>query len=209
MKKNTFLSALLLLLSTCCLAQDDKEMIKQTFNNYKSAILNDKGEEAVNYVDSRTLKYYADILEVIKHADSSVINASSLIDKVTVLSVRHRATREEILSMDGTGLFVYAIKKGMVGKNSVMNNTIGDIKIDNGFAKGQLLVSGQPTEIYMHFYKEQDHWKIDLTSIFPIGNAAFKDMVEEDGRPENEFIFMILEYLTGKKPGLGIWQPLL
>ena len=111
--------------------------------------------------------------------------------------------------MDGTGLFVYAIKKGMVGKNSVINNTIGDIKIDNGFAKGQLLVSDQPTEIYMHFYKEQDHWKIDLTSIFPIGNAAFKDMVEEDGRPENEFIFMILEYLTGKKPDPSIWQPLL
>lgn len=44
----------------------EENLVKQAFDNYKSAILNDKGESALNYVDTRTLKYYSDIINEIK-----------------------------------------------------------------------------------------------------------------------------------------------
>jgi hypothetical protein len=117
--------------------QTGKEaLVKQAFDDYKSAILNDKGEDALKYINSRTIKYYTEIIDLVKNADSAQVNSLSLIDKITVFSIRHRATREEILAMGGTDLFVYAIKKGMVGKNSVANNSIGKVTIDGAFAKG-------------------------------------------------------------------------
>lgn len=110
------------------------------------------------------------------------------------------------MAMSGNDLFVYAIKNGMVGKNSVVNNTIGEVLINGMFAKGQLLVKGKKAPLYFHFYKETDQWKLDLTSLFPASNLLFKQMVEESGETENEYLFSLLEMLTGKKPGQQIWQ---
>jgi len=186
----------------------DTKAVKQTFEKYKTAILNDQGESALHAVDSRTQKYYNDILLMVKNADSMEIVKLSLIDKITVFSIRHRATKEEIENMDGNGLFIYAIKKGMVGKNSVVNNTIGEVTVDGTFAKGQLVVSGQKTPYYFHFYKESNEWKLDLTSLFPLSNTALKQMVNQSGENENEFIFSLLEMITGTRPGTEIWQKL-
>lgn len=58
----------------------------------------------------------------------------------------------------------------------------------------------------IHFYKEEGTWKIDLTSLFPIGSMAFKKMQQESGMDENEYLFMLLEMLTGRKPGNEIWN---
>lgn len=198
---------LLVALSTSCVAQKkEKKLIKKVFVNYKSAILNDRGDEAVNYVDSRTIKYYDDILELVKNADSAKVNSLSLIDKLMVFSIRHRTLKEDILSLDGRKLLIYAIKNGMVGKNSVANNSIGNIIVDNTFAKGQFIVNGQAVPFYFHFYKEDEQWKIDLTSLFSASTIAFKNMIKESGQSDNEYLFMLLETLTGEKPGVEIWK---
>jgi len=193
-------------LNSCSAQKKEEKLIRNSFENYKSAILNDKGEEAVQYVDSRTITYYSEILKKTKNADSIEVNNLGLMDKLMVFSIRHRATKSEILSFDGKGLLVYAIKEGMVGKNSVANNTIGDVEIDGTFAKGQFIANGQKAPFHFHFYKEEDTWKIDLTSIFTIGTAAFKKMQEESGLNENEYLFSLLEMLTGRKPDNEIWK---
>jgi len=108
--------------------------------------------------------------------------------------------------MDGKGVFVYASKKGMVGKNSVANNSIGDVSVNTAFAKGQLLISGQKAPLYFRFYKEVNEWKLDLTSLFPVSNTAFKKMAEESGESDNDYLFMLLEMLTGKKSVREIWE---
>ena len=96
----------------------------------------------------------------------------------------------------------------MVGKNSVANNSIGEVTIDGNFAKGQFVVNGQKAPFYLHFYKEEQQWKMDLTSLFTVSTSAFKKMADDSGQNENEYLFDLLEIITGKKPGPGIWQPI-
>jgi hypothetical protein len=182
--------------------------VKESFNKYKTAILNDKGDEAVNYVDSRSIAYYGKILELVKSADSASVEKLSLFDKLMVLIIRHRTSRENILKFDGKSLLVFAIKSGMVGKNSVSNNTIGDVTINDSFAKAELISHGQKTPLFMHFYKEDNIWKMDLTALFPMSNMAFKKLIEESGEKENDYIFKLLESLTGRRPNSEIWQPI-
>lgn len=185
------------------------ELIKKTFDNYKSAILNDKGEQAINYVDSRTLKYYSDILETAKTADSLAVNQLGLMDKIMVLTLRHRTPKKELLAFDGKKLFTYAIKEGMVGKNSVMNVSIGNVEVDTNFAKGQLVTNGQQAPFYFHFNKEDGGWKIDLTSILPASETAFKSVIKQSGQSENDFLLNLLTMLTGNKPNNSIWKPVI
>lgn len=210
MHKNLLsLLAILFLFSTGLAQKKEVKKVKKCFETYKSSILNDKGEKAVQQVDSRTIAYYTDILNKTIHADSAEVNALGIMDKLIVFSIRHRTEKEQILSFDGVSLLEYSIREGMVGKNSVVNNSIGKVIIDGTFAKGQMLVYGEETPVYFHFYKENDAWKLDLTSIFSLGNAAFKNMQEESGKKENEFLLDILEMMTGRKPDATIWNSLL
>lgn len=186
----------------------EQDLVRKTFENYKSAILNDQGDSALLVIDSKTLKYYAEILELVRKADSNKIESLPTTDKFTVLMIRHRAAKTEIAGMNGEGLFIYAINKGMVGKNSVVNNEVGEVTIDKNFAKGQLLVNKKTAPLYFHFYKENSAWKLNLLSLMPASNVVFKNMIKDSGKTENEFLFEIFEILTGRKISPDIWRPL-
>lgn len=200
-----FLSAFL---SNFLFAQSDAEIaVKECYSKYKTAILNDKGEKAARYVDSNTFAYYDKILKLVKSADSISVEKLSLVDKLAVLGIRHKTPREDILKFDGKALLIYSVNNGGAGKNGVTNTSLGDVTVDGDFAKGEVLNKGKKTSTFMHFYKQDNNWKIDLTALFPLTNVAFKKVIKESGESENDFIFILLESLTGKKPGLEIWQP--
>ena len=201
------ITVLFLFLSAACHAQDDQQAVRRCFDNYKAAILEDRGEDAVQYVDSRTIRYYEEILQLTKTADSAAIDTLSLLDKLMVFSIRYRLTREEITTTDGRGLLVHAIHKGMVGKSSVAGNEVGTITVEGAQAKAQLIADDKRTQVYFRFYREEGGWKIDLTALFPLAATAFDHMAQMSGLSDNEFLFDILERLTGTKPGPEIWQP--
>ena len=192
-----------------CGKKGKEKVVVKAFENYKTAILNDKGEDAVKFVDSRTIKYYSDMLELVKTADSTKIETLSILDKLMVFTIRHRTSKEDILSFDGKSLLIYAIESGMVGKNSVANNSIGEVSINKNFAKGQLVSNRQKTPYYFHFYKEDRQWKVDLTSIFPISAIAFEKMANESGMRQNDYLFLLLEMISGEKPGSEIFKPIM
>ena len=69
------------------------QQVKECFSRYKSAILNDEGEKAADYVDSRTINYYSKMLEVTKAADSAEVNRLNILDKLMVFTIRHRTSK--------------------------------------------------------------------------------------------------------------------
>ncbi|MCL2328529.1 MAG: hypothetical protein FWC39_08470 [Bacteroidetes bacterium] len=200
---------LLIIGQSACGQKGEEKLVIKTFENYKAAILNDKGEDAIKFIDSRTIKYYSDMLELVKTADSTKIETLSILDKLMVFTIRHQTSQEDILSFDGKSLLIYAIESGMVGKNSVANNSIGEVTINNNFAKGQFITNKQKTPFYFHFYKEDNQWKIDLTSIFPVSVAAFEQVANESEMNQNEYLFLLLEMISGTKPRSEIWQPII
>ena len=191
-----------------CESSHEKELVNASFENYKNSILNDKGEESIKYVDKRTLKHYAHILELVKTADSLTLEASTLLDKFFVLAVRHTTEKDLLLKMTGDELFIYAIKNGMVGKESVVDASMGDIEIDNDFAVGEFQSKGKNTGLKLHFYKEAGAWKADLTSLFAFSNVGFKKMITESGLAENECLLQILENAYEKQPTNNLWIPI-
>lgn len=195
---------------TFCYAQtDDKDLVLKSFDGYKNSILTDKGEEAVNFVDSRTMKYYDNILEKVKRADSVEVDALGLIDKITVLTYRLKASDEELSSFSGKDLFIFAIDNGMVGKSSIVNSTLGEVSISEDFASAEFIINGRVTSFSFHFYREDNIWRIDITNLFELGTFAFKKLIEDSGQEENEFILNVLELATGSKPSNKIWKPIL
>ncbi len=202
------LTVLGLFLYTTITLNAQQSDVRAAFDKYKSAMLEDKGDEAVTYVDSRTIGYYEELAKKIRNADSVAIESLTLIDKMTVLIVRLKATKEEMLSFHGKSLLQYAINNGMVGKNNIVTSSIGAVTIEKNFAKGEILSNKQKTSVYFHFYKEEGNWKINITTLFPIAESAFKKMIEDSGKSGNEFMLPLIELVTRKKAGAEIWKPL-
>ncbi len=185
----------------------EEKLVRKTFENYKMALQKGQGKVAVQFVDSKTIAYYSNILDLIKTADSAKVETLSILDKLIVFSVRHRVPEEEILNFDAKSFIAYAINTGMIGK--VAQLSIGEVIITNDTAKGQFIVHKQEIPLYFNFYKENEQWKMDLTSLFPMSSMTFEKLVKESELAENEYLFSLLEMLTGTKPDNTIWQPII
>ena len=187
---------------------NDSKAVKETFSNYKKAILDSDGEEAAKWVDSKTVAYYDQMLKASLDADSADVAVLGVIDKLTIFSVRHRIPRQEIAQLNGRQFLIYSIDRGMVGKNTVGNVEIGDVNVDGNSASGQLISQGRKSPLYFQFNKEEGAWKLDLTSLLPATNTGLRKMIADQGMTENEFIFQALEMMNGKPVTADIWSPM-
>jgi hypothetical protein len=197
---------------TCCflalkiIGQDATKDINVVFDGYKSAIVNDNGAAAVEFMDTRTLDYYKKLLNYVLTADSVTLESLPLMDKFSVLSVRHMATKKEILAFTDKSFIAFTIKKGMMGKNTLEGYTLGKVTVKDNFAKAQIIADGEKSDKYYHFYSDGTKWKIDITPLFAIEEKETEDFIKQSGKPENEFIFGILELMTEKTPSPAIWK---
>lgn len=202
-----YLLATVLCFATLSSFAQEKE-IHKCFEEYKSAILKEKGNEAVGKVSKSTIAYYEKSRVEALEADSATVANLTVIDKIMVLTLRSKMSANELSAMNGRTLFEYSVDQGMVGKNSVANGSIGEIKMKGENAEGYIAINGEVSPIFFLFSQENGEWKIDLTSVFDVSNEGMKQMIDATGYAENDYVIMVLQMATGAELSSSIWQPL-
>jgi len=203
-----FFVSIVLLVALKSSGQDAEEKkIYECFKQYKSLILQGKGEEAVQLIDSNTHRYFENTLKASIYADKKEIEALPLIDRLSVLLVRHRISADDLLKMTGREYFVQSVKQGMFGKNSLAPIELGKTEVSGSSARAQIIRDLEDTEMWFRFHKEEGQWKIDLTSLFEPTTLGLLSALAKEGMSEQDFIFASLES-TGKPVTDSIWSPL-
>ena len=185
------------------------EAVKESWNNYKTGLLEENPDKAIVVLDNNTIGYYNEMLDLVLKADSIHVNKLSILDKMMVLVCRVRVEADTLMKMNGSLLLHYAISNGMIGKNSVVAIEIDDIKIEGNFASATLVIGGKETPAKMEFNKENNIWKLDLTTIFKFSELAISKAIEESGQTENEYIMDMINYLLEDNPKNEAWKPVL
>jgi len=207
LRKFLFIGILIPLTYSGYAQSKDTKSIQKCFENYKTALINKDGNSAVKCVDQNTLNYYSEMLKQGIYADSSTLASMNILDKMMIFTIRHRIPKELVLKMDVYDFFVYAVENGMVGSD-VSGFELKKVSISGYDAKSELQVDGKITPFGFAFHKEEKEWKIDLTSVFTFSLAATENLVESYEMADYEFVFYLLEIITGKKPDASIWQAL-
>lgn len=191
----------------CAGSAADQKGVRDCFTSYRDAILNQRGSEAVEKVNQATLDYYERVRGLALSAPEQEVRNLSTIDKMMVLLLRHRLPLDLLRGMNGRELFSYGVNRGWIGKEDVMEAELGTIRVSGEQASAVYIKGGQRTPLKYQFTKEGGQWKIDLTTIMPAVNQALKQLIQQQGVSEEEFLFDILEAISGEKVSPQIWQP--
>lgn len=188
--------------------EEDAEAVLASFEEYRQALLSKDGGNAVLHVDGDTIHYYEDMRKAALHSPRSDVEALGLMDRLMVLMLRLRVPKVELEGMDGTSMFVYAVDNGWIGAESVQRLQLGSPKPVGDTARAPVMSNGQETPMKALFNRETGEWKVNLPSLSALAEPAFKHLAEQSGYEENEFLFLLLQQVTGKRPTEDVWEPM-
>ena len=187
---------------------DETAQVLAAFDNYRNAIIAQKGAEAVKLVDQNTVDYYASMKALAMEAMRDDVEDLQVVDKMMVLMLRHRIDHELLTSMSPQEIFIYAIDSGWTAKETVSNLELGEISIRGDHATAHHLQNGKASSLVWGFNKEEGAWKIDLTSIMPIANLGFEKIISESGMDENDVLFSVIGSVSEDPITEEIWEPI-
>jgi hypothetical protein len=185
----------------------EKAAISKCFQSYKQSILEGNGRDALQNVDDKSVEYYADMLELARHGGKDEIKKYGIVDQMIILRIRLEFSPDTIMALNAEKLFIYGVDNGWIGENSVLELSIGEITVLDSTAKAQMVTRGVTVPIYFHFSKEDGEWKFSLRNVIVMAEDIIRDIHKKSGRTEEDFIFYLLEYTSGKEVSDDIWLP--
>lgn len=195
------------LMASCISEKNEKILISDSFENYQSAILNKKGEEAINYLSNSSIEYYSNILDKIKNADSLEICSFEITDKILILLFRQVVRKDQILSFEGgEDLLVFAINEGFLGQHGASTLSIENVVVEGEIAETDLLSDGVKQPFVLELNKENGIWKVDLMSIIAMSADPINNYIIESGLSESEFIIQALKTVSDREVSSVIWD---
>jgi len=186
----------------------DAQGIQKTFDAYKTAILNTDGPTAAAHVSKRTIDEYQQYVDWCRLADRQTLETLSTINKFQVLLLKHRIPKDDLMKMDGEAVFIHAVNNDWIGKNSVIVTTIGDIQTSDGRGTAAVSMNQEKAPSRFHFIEEEGSWKFDLIQTLRDADQILKMQMRQLGLEEDEFIFRMIESVSGRKVPASIWEPL-
>lgn len=188
----------------------DQQAVRQTFNAYKYALLNDLGPEATDMVSEKTLRHYDQLRQYALASDATELKELTSFNRLVVLGIRHNVAPALLRKMQGKEIFAYGVKNQWVAKDSVAPFELGYINAYGNYASGEILhksMSTQTTsEFRLEFRKENDVWRINLLPLLErIGRERSAQL--NASQDENKAILTIIEQMSGRKVDASIWTP--
>ena len=184
------------------------DAVKQSFLAYKTAILTSDGDAAADVVTQESRDYFRKLADQALTLDRDGMSQIHLSDRLYAMLLRHNLDRARLEGMTGGEVVSYAVGEGWIGREGATQLELGNYQVDGDAASGTILrPDGDETTFKMEFVKQDDRWLLDLVALMQLTRAAFEYAVQQSGLPEDDFVLLMLEQGTGRKPGPDIWNP--
>ena len=194
--------------ASCSSRSPEAPDVEKAFADYRQALINQKGAAAADLVAPATIAEYQQFRDLALNGDEATVRGLSLTRRTNVLMMRHRMGKDLLKTMDGKKALAYAVDQNWIGKEGVQKAGVTDVDVSGSNATAKVTVNGQKSNEKFHFVKHDGKWTIDLVQNFPQADMVVRKMATDAEMGENEFLFEILEMLSGRPVTDAIWQPL-
>lgn len=182
--------------------------VRAALASYGQALLDEDGKRATRHVDRETIDYYGRMLDAALDGKPADIRAMRPFDKMMVLRIRTSLEPSVVENMTASDLFALGVDKGWIGRTSARRMKIGKVTFTENEARGTIVLDSKRAPISWLFRKEDDRWKLNLTSFLSIANRTLERSVEQQGMSVDDYVVQTLANLNGKKIDDAAWQPM-
>jgi len=119
-----------LLLPLPAAAQEEVAAVRDSFLGYKTAILTGDGETAAELVTQRTHALYRGFADSALTLDKPGLDSLHVMDRLSVMQLRHQMTRQQLESMSGEEIVAYAVDHGLIGTDGAARLQVGDFTLE-------------------------------------------------------------------------------
>jgi len=182
--------------------------VQESFLAYKTAILASDGEAVAELVTQESRDHYRKLAAQALPLDREALHKIHLSDRLNAMLLRHSLKPEQLESMSGGAVVSYAVDRGWIDRGGADQLQLGHYQVNGDHASGSILrPDGEASPFKMEFVKEEGRWLLDLVALMNLTRAAFDFAVQQSGLSEDDFVILMLEAGTGRKPGPDIWSP--
>jgi hypothetical protein len=185
---------------------DDEAAIRDTFEAYRTALLELDGDAVVDLVTYESIGYYGELADLAGTAGPEEIGERAILERTTVALLRVEYPVAELAAYDGAEMLAFSVDEGLVDNGSVVDNELGDVRIVGDQAYAELVVRSVPSGVDFEFKRLGGEWLFNLIPTIRLGNLAVTQAARESGLDENEFIFDLVEVETGVRVDATIFD---
>ena len=171
----------------------DTTEIINNLNKFVQFSIDRNGEDAINYLDSASFKYYTKIYNDALYSNKDEINKLSLTTRYYVLILRAYYNSKDLIGLDTRTFISKLIKDGIIGSRALP-------KIDYQYSingnNAKLYFNKTDTTYYFEFNKENNMWKLNISSLMRLGNIQFEEQIRLGILTEKEINEKLREFFT-------------
>lgn len=192
--------------ATAWSAPAGEEAVRAAFQAYKTSVLEQQGVNAADRVTSGTLDAYQRYRELALNGDRATLQALPITDRLQVLIIRHRVPTAQLHAMNGRAVFIYAVDRGWIGRESVERTSIGRVKVDGDIATAGMRMGQAETPLNFEFLYQQGQWRFNLMPVIRMSESVFAQMAEQYGIGENQLVMNLVGAVSGQPVDDSIWD---
>jgi len=171
----------------------DSTGIIDNLNKFVQLSIDRNGEEAINYLDRSSFEYYNKIYNDVLYSNKNEINNLSLTTRYYVLILHAYYNSKDLIGLDTRTFISKIIKDGIIGSRALP-------KIDYQYSingnNAKLYFNKTDTTYYFEFNKENNMWKLNISSLMRLGNIQFEEQIRLGILTEKEINEKLREFFT-------------
>lgn len=139
----------------------DIALVSKTFTDFKTSVQKENKDWPEKFVDSNSVLYYAQLLTLIKEADSTQLMEQSHSNILTVLYLRYQAKNGDFSSIKNPYDLIYYLGHPLFQKQ-LEGIVVRDIKISGATAIVYTSITEKTEYIPYDFILQDNKWKLYL-----------------------------------------------
>lgn len=208
MRNLHFLLPFVLLAAPLPAAGAPADEVKESFRAYKTAILASDGAAVADVVTQESRDYFRTLADQALTLDREGLHQIHLSDRIYALLLRHNLEPAALERMSGAEVVSHAVDAGWIGREGADKLELGNYQVEGDVASGTILrPEGGETAFKIAFARQEGRWRLDLVALMKLTRVAFDYSLQQSGLSEDDFVLLMLEDVTGRKPGPEIWSP--
>jgi hypothetical protein len=184
-----------------------EDAVRQSFAEYKRAVMADDGATAAAQLSAATVQWYGKMQDLALHGSKEEVEQLGPLERIQVLAFRQRVPADELRAMSPRQLVAYSVAHGWVGKVGTGRSELGTVTASGGTAVANVLLGGKDSGQQYHFVREDGRWLFDQLPTLEASADGLKAAAAQRGMPVDQFVQTLIESGSGKKITPDLWQP--